>query len=244
MRAYINQNGVQGDRRTIRKYYKSTTFTDSGTFVVPQGTKIIEVDCVAAQGSYVYNGHGRGGRVKCRLKVTSGQTLYITVGKQRTSAGADIYNASDIRTISGDLSSRLVVAGGGGDYGLQGNLYGGSGGGLTGETAFNNSTGGSQSAGGSPGGSFGYGGLAQGRRGGDGWYGGGGGTVYFASGYYFSAGAGGGSSYTSPALCIGVQHTQGYKDGNGYISLSYEVAEGESYDYYVDEGYTALVRNK
>lgn len=75
--------------------------------------------------------------------------------------------------------------------------------------------------------------------GGAGYYGGGGGLVdyyYGGSSKYetYAIGAGGGSSYTNPDLCSEVVHTQGYQDGNGYISLDYEVAETDEYDYYKD----------
>lgn len=58
-----------------------------------------------------------------------------------------------------------------------------------------------------------------------GWYGGGGAV----SGHYWAgssangsseAAAGGGSSYTHPTLCSNVVHTQGYRTGNGYITIS------------------------
>ena len=62
--------------------------------------------------------------------------------------------------------------------------------------------------------------------GGGGYYGGGGGVdVYYLSGsdsrYDAGAmGAGGGSSYTHPDLCSEVVHTQGFQNGNGYITIS------------------------
>ena len=80
-------------------------------------------------------------------------------------------------------------------------------------------------------GQFGYGGApstennAYGGYGGAGWYGGGGAV----SGHYWAgssangsseAAAGGGSSYTHPTLCSDVIHTQGYRAGNGYITIS------------------------
>ena len=250
MKAYINQNCVQGYCRTIRRYYKSLTFTSNGTFLVPNETEQLTVDCVAAQG----NGGAKGGRVQCVLKTTPGQTLYIVIGLSSAT-----YNASDIRTESSNLSSRLIVAGGGG-FGS----YAGAGGGLTGghgSTSGYNSGGGggTQSAGGagsyltggSPrggsngtAGSLGYGGTGW-TRGGAGYYGGGGGSSWDISkvGVQYG-GSGGGSSYTHATLCSSVTHTQGYRSGNGYISLNYEVAEGESYDYYVDEVFTKLVRNR
>lgn len=146
--------------------FDPVTFTENGTWIVPRGIKQIAVDCVAAQGWNVYDGHGLGGRVQCILNVTPKEILHITVGIARTSAAQSVYNASDIRTVSDDMNTRLIVAGG------------------------------------------------------DGWYGGGGGVIFFVSGHYGTAGAGGGSSYTHPTLCSDVIHTQGYRTGNGYITIS------------------------
>lgn len=203
--------------------FDPVTFTSNGTWIVPRGIKQIAVDCVAAQGWNVYDGHGLGGRVQCILNVTPKEILYITVGTARTSAAQSVYNVSDIRTVSDDMNTRLIVAGGGGDYG-EGWSYAGNGGGLIGESGAATygvqSTAGTQSAGGNPNGTFGYGGLVNGRRGGDGWYGGGGGVIFFVSEHYGTAGAGGGSSYTHPTLCSDVIHTQGYQTGNGYITIS------------------------
>ena len=63
--------------------------------------------------------------------------------------------------------------------------------------------------------------------GGGGYYGGGGGvtTYYFKAlpskrKYAGAQGSGGGSSYTHPMLCSEVVHTQGFKSGNGYITIS------------------------
>lgn len=74
--------------------------------------------------------------------------------------------------------------------------------------------------------------------GGAGYYGGGGGaTSSFAdekTKANAAGGGGGGSSYADPTLCSEVIHTQGYQNGDGYISLDYEVAETDEYDYYKD----------
>ena len=83
---------------------------------------------------------GLGGWVQALLSVTAGQALYIFVGGQGVGAnigpGVSSFNGggagpsswgagggggSDIRTISGDLSTRLIVAGGGaGAFGYSG----------------------------------------------------------------------------------------------------------------------------
>ena len=87
-------------------------------------TKVF-VNATGAQGG-IDNGYtqgGYGGWVQAYLSVTAGQTLYIYVGGTGTPGGG--FNgggygpfiggdASDIRTISGNLTSRLIVAGGGG----------------------------------------------------------------------------------------------------------------------------------
>lgn len=59
---------------------------------------------------------GKGGRVQCVLNVTSGQTLYITVGKIPTNNGTAVYNASDIRIGGQEYTDRVIVAGGGSSY--------------------------------------------------------------------------------------------------------------------------------
>ncbi len=57
--------------------------------------------------------------------------------------------------------------------------------------------------------------------GGAGYYGGGGGSTRMQNIRYVSAsGGGGGSSYTDSELCSEVVHTQGYQDGNGYVTIS------------------------
>lgn len=206
----------------------------------------IQVDCVASKGWTGGNTAGKGGRVRCKLNVTPNQILYITVGKIPTSGGAS-YNASDIRTNNAgvtdttSLQSRLVVAGGGGSSassGLNTPGAGGQGGGLTGGrggdgAVCSGAEGGTQSTGGSRGGSsaayphygsngtFGLGGAGyDGGAGGAGWYGGGGGSGGGAVYSFVCSGGGGGSSYTNSTLCSNVTHTQGYRDGAGYITIT------------------------
>lgn len=83
-------------------------------------------------------------------------------------------------------------------------------------------------------GSFGSGGAPSSEKpgtygasgyGGAGWYGGGGGVdgYYWASSSAYGASgaaAGGGSSYTNPTLCSNVVHTQGFRAGSGYVTIS------------------------
>ena len=73
---------------------------------------------------------GRGGWVQALLQVSVGQTLYIYVGttvfngggSRDSELGGSGGGATDIRTISGDLTSRIIVAGGGGgpSWGIRG----------------------------------------------------------------------------------------------------------------------------
>ena len=117
----------------------------------------IGVDVQGAQGgtySTTYGTGGQGGRVQATVSVIPGQQLYFSVGQQGTYStsyfGTPAFNgggmgawstyyggggggASDIRTISGSLSSVLVIAGGGGGangYSGYSNGNGGAGGGL------------------------------------------------------------------------------------------------------------------
>jgi Glycine rich protein len=99
------------------------------TRTVPTGVSKVLVNATGAQGGTYQSGGlgGLGGWVQASLSVTAGQTLYVFVGGD-TVVGAS-YNgggaggrfgggagagATDIRTISSDLKSRLIVAGGGG----------------------------------------------------------------------------------------------------------------------------------
>lgn len=229
---------------------RTKTFNvSSGTqsWKVPGGVKSLTVDCVASRGCN--NGStvgGNGGRVQCTLKVTAGQTLYFTVGAIPTVKETASYNASDIRIGGSEYSNRVIVAGGGGNASSR-NAAGGAGGGLTGRagSAHGNAgagQGGSQSAGGAggtyvpisighshggnagvqgtggAGGSCGYCGTWG--AGGAGYYGGGSGGAQWNKNGAFAAAGGGGSSYTKPELCSEVVHTQGYRNGAGYITIT------------------------
>jgi hypothetical protein len=107
------------------------------SYTVPSTVTELEVDCVGAAG--FRNNKGLGGRVQARLKVTGGETLYVYVGGQPTARTGKYYNASDIRTLGGEvtgsnqLRSRILVAGAGGSDGAgNGSSKGGNGGGLNG----------------------------------------------------------------------------------------------------------------
>lgn len=130
--------------------------------------------------------------------------------------------ASDIRRGGTALGDRILVAGGGGSgsgWCTSGDGDGGAGGGLSGASGLSCvgiavGTGGTQSAGGTLGGSLGTGGTYPGSTqaasaGGGGYYGGG------AS---HGSGGGGGSSFAAPTATA-VTHAPGVVDGNGTITL-------------------------
>ena len=131
--------------------------------MVPEGVYSLKVEAFGAQGgAAVERGvGGLGGYISTTLVVTPGQRLYVYVGgagdlysggyngggNPAPSATSNCYvypapggggGATDVRTSVGDLTSRLVVAaGGGGDGydgwdGAAGGIVGGYGGGATG----------------------------------------------------------------------------------------------------------------
>lgn len=241
--------------KTIKIDTTPIKFNFTGTvqeYVIPKGVSLISVDCVGGAGyCKISSIAGKGGRVQCSLNVSGLSKLFIYVGGMGKSnndggwngggAGAPCANnytggggggGSDIRTILGDLNSRLICAGGGGGCVDWADYYkAGHGGGLTGgnglfvSASAISGAGGSQTAGGlcywkdstipTSQGGFGLGGKCDkslgGGGGGAGYYGGGGGP-----------GGGGGSSYTHPSLCSDVIHTQGYGQAtsNGWIILT------------------------
>ena len=83
---------------------------------------------VNATGALGGDGGGLGGWVQASLSVTAGQKLYIYVGGDGSTGnsfngggagserGGGGGGATDIRTISGNLTSRHIVAGGGGSH--------------------------------------------------------------------------------------------------------------------------------
>jgi hypothetical protein len=236
------------------------TFNYTGTvqtYTVPKEVKKVHIDMIGGAGigaedSTIGNKtvpSAYGGRVECDLDVTNISLLYVYVGGSAANgfnSGTSAINhkyygsvygagATDIRTIEGDLHSRLIVAGGGGSYddgagGVGGGLVGGQGwsfidgrqDGGAGGTQTKGGAGGSSGTGGGKAGGFGYGGAGYGGtacNGGAGWYGGGG-SPNANNGY--AAGSGGGSSYTHPDLCTNVVHTQGYKQavGDGWLVIT------------------------
>lgn len=256
MKAVLSKQ-YQYFKRINRTFNVSNSFQE---YTVPTGCTSLNVDCVASKGNNGTGTAGKGGRVQCTLTVTPGQTLYFYIGATNSVNSTAEYNASDIRTDNTgvtdgtSLNSRLLVAGGGGsgaNLPNSSNSWGGNGGGTTGAYGGYGSTGdyggsgGSQSAGGAgrsggSTGSFGLGGNGGrpsgstylGGAGGGGWYGGGGGGG--STNFKTLSGGGGGSSYTS-ASCSNVVHTQGFQDGNGYITItgSYNGTE-QDHDYAIE----------
>jgi len=188
-------------------------------------TGYYKVETWGAQGQNSEDGvaGGKGAYASGVIQFTKGQNIYVYVGSQSGynggggkgdsgSPGGKGGGATDIRVLSSGessvtLNSRIMVAaGGGGSYNWSGyNNAGGAGGTLTGLAGAYystcQSTGGSQTSGGScswnssVNGSFGVGGT------GTSWGAGGGGGFYGGAGRYdssaSSSGGGGGSSYVS-----------------------------------------------
>lgn len=108
----------------------SVTFTSgSNSFTVPAGLTSIHVVAVGGVGgsNLVGTPGGQGASVTGDLSVTGGSTLYAVVGKNGANGGGIGAGsqapggfgggASDVRTAQDDLSTRLLVASGGGGAG-------------------------------------------------------------------------------------------------------------------------------
>jgi hypothetical protein len=122
----------------------ATTFTFTGTeqtVVVPECATSMVIEAWGAQGGGP--GGGNGGYARgTSTTITEGDTFYVYVGGREGYNGGGTAHAaspahgggaSDVRSVAGDLASRLIVAGGGGggaatDVGLR---LGGTGGGGT-----------------------------------------------------------------------------------------------------------------
>jgi len=219
------------------------------TFVVPAGVNTITIEAWGASGWSGDVSGGLGGYATGDLSVTPGETLYIYVGGQGTVANGNFIRAgggfngggdgqsngssdsvgggggaSDVRQGGTALTDRVLVAGGGGGS-TNNDTVGGNGGGLTGSNggqccAGSLATGGTQSAGGSIGGSFGQGGSPTDAMtpwnggGGGGWYGGGVSDAH--------SGGAGGSSYIDGVNAGST--TGGIRSGNGMVMLSWAAA--------------------
>jgi hypothetical protein len=216
------------------------------TWTVPDGVTSIGVDAQGAQGAGVFG--GLGGWTHAVLDVTPGQVLHVHVGGRGTGSAtgwnggggggccdhsAAGGGATDIRIGGTENSDRVLVAGGGGgSLGDSVSGQGGAGGDLVGEAGGDGSgewrggRGGTQTAGGTGGGSFanpgtlGQGGTAgyAAGSGGGGYYGGGAGGGDSSGGS--SGGGGGGSSYAAPAATA-VTFQIGTRRGDGHLTISY-----------------------
>ena len=219
-------------------------------FEVPAGVSLIYIEARGAQGgasaTCLNQGNqddgGRGAFVSGYRNVIPGETLYIYVGGKGSPAGTGGYNgggsagtfagsgggASDVRTSLNDLTTRILVAGGGGG-GNTGCPDAGAGGdaglnGASGSSNIGNSggAGGSQVSGGAGGtapsnpGDLGVGGAG-------GYHAAGGGGGYYGGGSAFGAGGGAGSSYAGGIT--GAQVSSAANEGNGSIVIRYSPNE-------------------
>ena len=230
----------------------SDTFSFTGAveyFVVPAGVTSVTSKVFGAQGGANWvNNTNYGGYAEGKISVTPGDTLFLYVGEQPNGlqggfngggngegGGQGGGGASDIRIGNTALTSRIIVAGGGGGAGFWNgqHVVGGAGGGLSGGAGYRNVLG---TSGGSPGtqtgsgngtcgflnnpavaGGFGYGGSTascgcEGYGGGGGYYGGAAGGN--------CRGGGGGSGFISPSLSDSSMNS-GVQVGHGKIILEY-----------------------
>ncbi|GHU56175.1 hypothetical protein AGMMS49975_19070 [Clostridia bacterium] len=250
-----NLNGVQNGDVVICDY--------SGAAVnlsLPPG--LYRLKCYGGQGGYRSNitYGGQGGYAEGILTLTSEISTWLYVGGSGNTGGQNGgFNgggeresnlpggggATDIRLVSDNLLTRVIVAGGGGSDGA-GNKHGGHGGGVAGvgrgESYGSGGGGVSQTTGGVGGiatlnGSFGQGGAGvyyaggHGGAGGGGWYGGGG--AYPDSSADDDRGGGGGSGYVLTANSVKptgyllgkdfylteTLMSQGSREGNGQIVI-------------------------
>jgi Glycine rich protein len=111
----------------IRQSHTCNSFSSR---TVPTGVSKVFVNATGCSG---VGAGGRGGWVQALLQVSAGQTLYIYVcNVDRNGGGPSGWpfnrggGATDIRTIPGNLTSRLIIAGGGGGGGYT--TVGGNGG--------------------------------------------------------------------------------------------------------------------
>jgi hypothetical protein len=109
----------------------STIYRFSGavaTYTVPACVNSITIDAYGAQGMSAGGAGGFCGRATGTLAVVSGQVLFVNVGGMNgfngggpAAGGGPVSGngggASDVRTVDGDLGTRLIVAGGGGGGG-------------------------------------------------------------------------------------------------------------------------------
>lgn len=222
------------------------------TFVVPAGTTTLTVNAYGAQGG---NGNtavsGAGGRVKCDVTVTPGETLRVYVGGKGFNGaygvgGSGGFNgggsggagsgypgggggggATDIRRAPYNLADRLVVAGGGGGGGYISSTVG-----IGGFPNGTDDSGGSGGDGGTQiaGGAAGAGGAAAGSLGRGGgaasWSGGGGGGLYGGGGSGENVARTGGGGGSGKSTGINETTASGVRLENGQLDVMYNGGGG------------------
>eukprot|EP01034_Spumella_vulgaris_P036181 gene36181-44631_t len=129
-----------GNGYLVISYVYGTKYTTTGaeqSFTVPTGMNSMTIDMFGARGgsSGAFSG-GAGARVQARFSVVPATVYYFNIGGHGidgnggslaggenggggtgVGSGASGGGATDIRTVSGDLTSRIMVAGGGGGLG-------------------------------------------------------------------------------------------------------------------------------
>ncbi|MDR1369005.1 MAG: fimbrillin family protein [Dysgonamonadaceae bacterium] len=144
---------------------------------------------------------GAGGYVKGTLYLKAGQEIYVYVGGNNGWNGGIVGglgssgDATDFRLVTGDLNSRIMVAGGAGGDDLGVSPSGGAAGGLIGYGPGGGGGGAQTGAGGD--GSFGKGGLGSG-------FGGGAGGYYGGAGGDGDCGSGGSSFISGMSGCVAI----------------------------------------
>ena len=249
---YVRKSFLQGGSENLMI---TTNFAYSGNYqayAVPPSVKYLLVTAAgsSAEDAYGSTGITQGGIIQALIPVSKINALYLYIGGQNTGGGPNCIGgfngggtnggggggggggATDVRTIIGNCTSRLLVAGGAG--GSSGYGAGGAGGGLIGATGSNGGGGGggTQSSGGADIATDGSGVSTAGSfcQGGNGWYASGGGGYYGGAGDGSGgtgdtqAGGGGGSSYCIPTGTI-LSNQQGTNTGAGYLTIQYCITE-------------------
>ncbi|GAA4506824.1 hypothetical protein GCM10023172_36530 [Hymenobacter ginsengisoli] len=227
----------------------ATTFAATGaaqTYTVPAGVTRLAVSASGAQGgsfASLSSFGGKGAQVQTTLAVVPGEVLNVYVGTAGTSSTSLTSQAPGGFNGGGNSSrdpsaggggatdlrrgtTKLVVAAGGGGADYQNGFNGGDGGAPNGNAGSTLNytgwagSGGTQTAGGSSGGSLGQGGQGNaGGGGGGGYYGGGGGGLNGGTAFPQYGPGGGGSSWVTPSS-TNTTMTAGANPGNGTITLS------------------------
>lgn len=109
---------VEGISSSYPYVLDSVVFTNTASlnsWTVPFGVDSIDVDVYGAQGgSYLTAQGGLGGRVKARIPVTTGQTLYIGVGEMPVAASGAGGQTAGVANGGNGVSNTTYRRGGGG----------------------------------------------------------------------------------------------------------------------------------